>query len=952
MLKSYYCRQTAIYKSYLRSSSYCIHRRCVSSQKKSKANKYSATVLLPKTDFPPWINSEERISLDRKIEESSGFDTLYAWQRDNVKGSEFILHDGPPYANGPAHIGHAINKIIKDVIVRHHLLNGRKVHFKQGWDCHGLPIELKAISDEKNKLSPLEIRQTARAFATSAIEEQKRAFKKWGLLADWEKGCYYTFDKSYVQNQLQQFYKLYEKSLIYRDLKPVYWSPSSRTALAEAELEYNEKHVSKSVIVPFEIDKSSLPSSFAVSEEKNLFALVWTTTPWTLPSNQAIAYNEDFDYCLISIGDTSATYLMASALVSELESLIQKPVTILQTIPGSSLKSLTYKNLFSNKKVLSFIPSHHVRSSKGTGLVHTSPCHGPDDFVLGLKYKLDLKCIVDDNGRYTSDAPHNLEGLDVLGDGNTTVIEKLNSKILHIEDFVHSYPYDWRTKKPIIIRSSEQWFMNTASIQTAALRCLEEVRIEPNHHSKRLAQLLENRPFWCISRQRVWGVPIPVLIDTRSNKPIISRELIDHYCDLIDQHGTDFWWKLSVAELLPKNSELLQNKQIIKGKDILDIWFDSGISWSEVLDTNQIADLYVEGVDQCRGWFQSSLLTSVGIRNIAPYKGIFIHGFAVDENGHKMSKSVGNVVEPSNIIEGNKKYPPSGIDVLRWWVAGHAVQHHHIPVTENTLKDSKDTIKKLRLTIKFLLGNLDSRIPDVDQNMNFILDQYMLHKLFEFFTKVQTFYEEMHYQKICFSILEFVSNEVSGIYIHASKDRLYCEAKNSEYRKNCQTVCYHILDVILRTIAPIIPHLTEEVYSYHPANADRKTYFKSTPFMLPQHWNNPSVVPIMNSVLEIRDFILNNKAKNINSLQLSVRISGCEKTIDHLKCFTHAELTDILQVADVTCTIHPEQTKFTLEMTESENKRCERCRKYVYSAEEELCYRCSEIVNMASAMLM
>lgn len=489
--------------------------RFFSTKRKTEEKKYKDTIFLPKTDFPQWFSPNKRVFLDDQILKECGFKDLYLWQRENVEGPEFVLHDGPPYANGVPHMGHAINKVLKDIIMRYKMLTGHKIHYKLGWDCHGLPIELKALGGEK--LKPMDIRNKARKFAKQAIEDQKVLFKKWGLMADFDTECYYTFDKDYVKNQIQQFYKLFNKGLIYRDLKPVYWSVSSNTALAEAELEYNPNHVSETVFLRLKL--ANVPDILNQCSTSPVYLLVWTTTPWTLPANEAVVYNPTFEYALVKVDGNF--YVVGKKLVDHLQSKLKRPLEIISTFNGNLLESATYEHPIRNevKKVL---PAAFVTDDVGTGLVHTAPSHVPDDFVLALQHQIPIVSYVNEQGKYTLEAGKDLENLHVLRDGTKKVLSLLKDKVLLNEKLVHSYPYDWRTKKPVIIRASKQWFIDTKSVKDRAIELAKTVRVLPEKNIASFLAQLERRPYWCISRQRVWGVPIPVLYGPDEN-PIISK---------------------------------------------------------------------------------------------------------------------------------------------------------------------------------------------------------------------------------------------------------------------------------------------------------------------------------------------------------------------------------------------------------------------------------------------
>ncbi|XP_060879352.1 isoleucine--tRNA ligase, mitochondrial [Metopolophium dirhodum] len=912
------------------------------------------SIFLPVTKFKNRLNADQTIQRDSHIFKTCGFSELYSWQRQHVNNEEYILHDGPPYANGSAHMGHAINKILKDITIRSKLVNGKKISYIPGWDCHGLPIELKAEKIHGNRwknFGPLEIRKSARKYASKEIEKQKTVFKSWGILADWENNCYYTYDKKYVQNQIQQFFKLYKKGLIYRDLKPVYWSPSSKSALAEAELEYNPNHQSKSVTVKLELCSSTLSIDLTNHNSEPIYALIWTTTPWTLPGNIAVVYSPNLLYSFVKIQDTLGVYLLATELVENLSAKIGKPIEIITTIKSQHLSGLKYKSLRNGESDKQFLEGDHVTIDKGTGLVHTAPAYGHEDFLIALKHKVPIECHVDEHGIFMPQTWSELVGLPVLDIGNETVCSLLSDKILHTEIYEHSYPYDWRTKLPVIVRASKQWFLDTAAIKSQSIECLKDIKIYPELGGSRnaLLTLIEKRPYWCISRQRSWGVPIPVLYD-ESDSTIIDEKLLDQYYSLLEKTGEDFWWIHDVQKLVtntPHSPEKLK-----KGLDILDIWFDSGISWSCVLGDNKIADLYLEGVDQCTGWFQASLMSSIALRNISPFKSLFVHGFVVDKNGRKMSKSIGNVIDPQDIVNGNYDKSINGIDVLRWWVAKHGSHQTNIPVTKETMNDSKQSVDKLRLIIRFLLGSLNN----VKEN-NFMhgtnhlryLDKYMMLELISFENETNKLYNTFQYNKVCAKLLHFITNQVSGLYVHHIKDRLYCDPMESDDRLACTATLQAILETLLKHIAPILPHLAEEAFSYYPLKRNT-TFFKSSIMNL-----NQIVIPDSEQVTSIMEnaLMVKNKVSNLlqgkNSLEQSLVIALPDKTFNLLKILhpknntRKSDLIELLQVNSIELILND-----TIDIKTSDTKGilCKRCRRWSAEKKDDLCKRCEETVNI------
>ncbi|MEH2300260.1 MAG: isoleucine--tRNA ligase [Nostoc sp.] len=830
---------------------------------------YKDTVNLPKTNFEMRANAIKREPEIQKFwEENKIYDRL----SKNNAGELFILHDGPPYANGLLHIGHALNKILKDIINRYQLLKGRKVRYVPGWDCHGLPIELKVLqnmkSAERQNLTPLQLRLKAKEFALTTIDNQCKNFKRYGIWGDWD-NPYLTMKPEYEAAQIGVFGQMFLKGYIYRGLKPVHWSPSSQTALAEAELEYPEGHISRSIYAAFPVTSlASAVKPLLAEYQSDLGVAIWTTTPWTIPGNLAVAVNADLNYAVVEVSHPEAEvqsnfkYLIVAAdLVERLSSTLGVKLTPKATFKGSDLEHTTYRHPLFDRESPIVVGGDYITTESGTGLVHTAPGHGQEDYIVGQRYGLPILAPVDDNGNFTEEAGQ-FAGLNVLGDGNQAVIDALTvaGSLLKEEPYPHKYPYDWRTKKPTIFRATEQWFASVEGFREEALKAIATVKWIPAQGENRITPMVAERPDWCISRQRSWGVPIPVFYEEETGEVLLNEEIINHVQGIIAEKGSDAWWELSVEELLPQ-SYRQNGKSYRKGTDTMDVWFDSGSSWAAVVnqrpDLRYPADMYLEGSDQHRGWFQSSLLTSVAVNDIAPYKTVLTHGFALDEQGRKMSKSEGNVVDPNTIIEGGKNQkvePAYGVDVLRLWVS--SVDYSgDVRIGKNIIKQLNDVRGKIRNTARFLLGSLHDFDPEKDA-VPFEelpeLDRYMLHRITEVFEEVTEAFESFQFFRFFQTVQNFCVVDLSNFYLDVAKDRLYISATNAFRRRSCQTVLKIAIDNLARAIAPVLCHTAEDIWQYLPYKTPYKSVFEAGWVQVDQKWRNPELAEFWEALRKIR----------------------------------------------------------------------------------------------------
>lgn len=770
---------------------------------------YKHTLLIPKSSFEMrgnLINKEPKI---QKEWESQNIYNKLLKQNKNNKNS-FILHDGPPYANGNLHVGHALNKIIKDFIVRFN--NSIRIYSPLicGWDTHGLPIELAVYKNKKNKIKEkniIEKRELFKQYALLQVEKQIDQFKRLGIFSDFN-NKYITLDPKYQIEQLELFLLMIKKKIVYYDLKPIYWSPSSNSALADAEIEYQTLK-SPSIYVDFTVLKGN---EFI---EKGIKILIWTTTPWTIPSNLLLAVNKDVEYMIFSYNNQK--YLVASNLVSKLCNQFNwKNIKELKTVKGNQLlKIITKHPLY--EKTSEIVLGHHVTIESGTGIVHIAPGFGVDDFLIGKENNVEIFSPINNYGKFTSKInDKDLEGL-FYDDANKIVINKLvkNNKLIKLSFINHRYPIDWRTKKPVIYRATYQWFINLSKIKQDLLKEINNISWKPNWAKRKMMDMINGRTDWCISRQRIWGVPIIAFFD-ENNKPRIDEDVIKYVINIIKKNGINSWFEKDADFFL---LDKYKNKNWKKESDIMDVWFDSATSNLYMKNHFNLSfpfDLYFEGMDQFRGWFNSSLITSIIANKKAPYKKVLTHGFVNDEKGFKMSKSRGNIIDPLKICN------QIGADVLRLWVL--SVNYlDDVRVGNNLLATTKDYYRKIRNTLKFIVGNLFDFNPSLVVNNLEEVDQYILIKLKEFEEKALDFYKNFNFNKLFLLILNFISSTLSTFYLDFTKDILYILKADSIRRRQVQSVFYYILNTLINVLRPVLIHTIEELYTSLPWKKDLKS---------------------------------------------------------------------------------------------------------------------------------
>ncbi|KAA6476442.1 isoleucine--tRNA ligase [Bacillus swezeyi] len=915
---------------------------------------YKDTLLMPKTDFPMRGNLPNREpEIQGKWED---MDIYRLVQKRTEDRPMFVLHDGPPYANGDIHMGHALNKVLKDFIVRSRSMSGYHAPYVPGWDTHGLPIETALTKNKKVKrkeMTVAEFRKLCEEYAWQQIEGQKAQFKRLGVRGDWE-NPYVTLKPEFEAQQIKVFGEMAKKGYIYKGLKPVYWSPSSESALAEAEIEYHDKR-SPSIYVAFDVKDGK---GVLTNGEK---FIIWTTTPWTIPANLGIAVHPELEYSVVAAG--GSRYVIASALVESVVNVLgfENP-EVVQTVKGKDLEHIVAAHPLYGRDSLVML-GEHVTTEAGTGCVHTAPGHGEDDFIIGQKYGLDVLCPVDEKGTMTSEAP-GFEGL-FYDQANKPITEKLeeNGALMKLEFITHSYPHDWRTKKPTIFRATAQWFASIKDFRNELLEAVQETKWVPEWGETRLYNMIRDRGDWCISRQRAWGVPIPVFY-AENGEPIITDETIEHVSALFREHGSNIWFEKEANELLPEGFTHpgSPNGKFTKEQDIMDVWFDSGSSHQAVLeerdDLVRPADLYLEGSDQYRGWFNSSISTAVAVTGKAPYKGVLSHGFALDGEGRKMSKSLGNVVVPAKIMN------QFGADILRLWVASVDYQAD-VRVSDAILKQVAEVYRKIRNTFRFLHGNIADFDPAKDavaaEELREV-DQYILIKLNSLIEKVNKAYEEYDFAVIYHAVHNFCAIELSSFYMDFAKDVVYIEHADHQDRRSMQTVFYETLLALVKLIAPILPHTADEMWTHFTFVTEKSVQLSDMP-ETQEIPNAKETEEKFDRFMKLRDDVLKalETARNEKIIGKSSVASLTLYPNEQSKALLSSIKEDVKQLFIVselaiggTEAEAPEEAQSfetgKIIVTQAEGETCERCRMVSKEIGQdadhpELCPRCAGIVK-------
>ncbi len=911
--------------------------------KTEKENPYSNTVLLPKTEFPMKADLASREPAQiLEWKSNKTFEKMKEIRKDKPK---FILHDGPPYANGNFHTGHSLNKILKDIIIKSKSMLGFSADMIPGWDCHGLPIEvqvLKNLGKEARNTSSSELRKKCREYAGEYVGKQSEDLTRFLCFFD-PSNIYLTMDPKFEARIVEVFGDLFSKGYIYKGKKPVYWCIDLATAHAEAEIEY-QNHVSPSIYV-----------KFPIKGQTDSYCLIWTTTPWTLPANLAICFNEDLEYSYFKSNE-HGTLILADGLKEAVEAKTGIQLTKIKSVSTSELKTLTFLHPFLERESIPLFGSH-VTLDAGTGCVHTAPGHGTDDYRVGTLAGLPPLSPVDDYGRYTEEFPM-MKGIKIW-DANPKIIELLTEKNLmfHHSEFTHSYPHSWRSKKPLIFRATPQWFFSIDhnNLRKDALEAIEKVNWIPDWGITRIRSMVESRPDWCLSRQRNWGVPIPSFTCKSCGETHLDDATIKHFIEIVKQEGIEVWYEKDAKDLLPPNTSCKScgSTDLKQDKDILDVWFDSGVSSFSVYGDSigkEPADLYLEGSDQHRGWFQSSLWPSMAIRKVPPYKSVLTHGYVLDEKGHAMSKSLGNVINPTTDII--KIY---GADVLRLWVSTQDFKDD-VKIGKDSVKIVSETYRKIRNTFRYLLGNsnLVSKSWNLQKADIEPIDRFYLHKLNELNIEVQKLYNSYQFHSVYQKLLLFCTVDLSQDYFEIIRDRMYCDSKESKTRKSSEYTLSLILENLAKLFAPILSFTAEEVWKEF---GHKDSIFLSD-FSDLREWSDHKLASEFLNLLQLKELVQKalEEARKLGrigkSLEADLVLEPSFK--EKIAPFSEEDLSLYFVVSSVeiseikqTHTIYSELSSdlgklYTVKPTSYE---CPRCWRYLSPSENSLCKRCAEVVK-------
>ena len=934
---------------------------------------YKKTLNLPQTTLGMRANATMREPQIQKFWEENNIYEKMIEQRD--KNNSFILHDGPPYLSSEKiHVGTALNKILKDILIKYKSQKGFYAPYVPGYDGHGLPIEnavVKKIKGGKHAITETELRTKCREFAHKNLKGQENEFRRLGVLGNW-KNPYLTINPEYEAEQIRVFGEMYKKGYIEKGLKPVYWCAACETALAEAEVEYAD-HTSTSIYVRFQFDEKSSDKInneiLKNSNNKPIYAIIWTTTPWTIPSNMAISMHPRFEYTFFEYNNN--IYVVAQELLSSFLSDVEweeSDIKVVGSCKGQDLELLETQHPLVNRKS-PIILGEHVTLEAGTGSVHTAPGHGLEDYEVGCKYNIEVFSPLDGAGVWTD-----IVGIpELVGipyyKGNSMVIEMLEAKkaLLKQQDIQHSYPHCWRCKKPVIYRATPQWFVKVDKFRDKALNAIKNVKWVPASGENRIGNMVEGRTDWCISRQRAWGVPIPIFYCEDCGEVICNDETIEKIAKMFEKESSDAWVKYSAEELLPEGFKCPKcgKTHFKKERDIMDVWFDSGVSWKAVVEKRSEelghtpVDLYLEGSDQHRGWFQSSLLTSIATQEKAPYKGVLTHGFVFGEDGRKMSKSLGNYIRPDDII---KNY---GADILRLWAAS-VDYRNDIKIGNNIVGQLAEIFKKTRNTARFLMGNIFDFNPQEDyvcyDDLK-LIDKFALHKLNKLVAEVTEAFENYEFYKYFQCLQNFAAVDLSSFYLDIVKDRLYTAGKKSLSRRACQTVLYETLQTLVRILAPVMPHQAEDIWQNMPdmhKNGLISVLLTNWP-TIHSTWTNEALEKDFSKILETREVVtraiepLRAEKKVGSSLEVAVFVKS-ENNSDILKA-NQDDLCDIFITSQAYITEEKpnnilneySEEGYTVWVTKAEGEKCERCWKYRKLGEhqgyETICSDCYDAIQ-------